>query len=294
MLVPCGKCIQCLQERKDAWCYRLFLESQTSKHSYFVTLTYDNASLPLRKHSDDSFVRYIDYIKYKSIEFVSESLYPKDLTDYWKRVRKALPDKSIKYYACGEYGDKDGRPHYHFVLFNSDCDAPFLESVIDDKWQFGFVKIEPLIYPYIEYVTKYITENVNFTAVEPHQVEYFQRQSHGLGLEGYFSDVKYFGSNYKTTMLPSGKVITTPRYFRKKFYPNLEYNYYNEFKSQQAIYKNAEKLRSRIEQDAKIILGNPTPSELSKYIDDKLNPERRESVSRRNIERRKQFRANAL
>ena len=39
-----------------------------------------------------------------------------------KRLRKkkgANQNQPIRYYQCGEYGDKFGRPHYHAILFNT-------------------------------------------------------------------------------------------------------------------------------------------------------------------------------
>lgn len=66
-----------------------------------LTLTYDTGHLPQ-----------------------NGSLVKKDLTDFWKRLRYRLRrDKKVtdlKYFACGEYGDNYGRPHYHAILFGWD------------------------------------------------------------------------------------------------------------------------------------------------------------------------------
>lgn len=45
-----------------------------------------------------------------------QTLRREHFTNFMKRLRYAL-DKPIKYYGCGEYGSKTGRPHYHFCLF---------------------------------------------------------------------------------------------------------------------------------------------------------------------------------
>lgn len=48
------------------------------------------------------------------------TLDPRDLTLFMKRLRKAFPKKRIRFYGCGEYGEKTGRPHYHVILFGMD------------------------------------------------------------------------------------------------------------------------------------------------------------------------------
>lgn len=47
----------------------------------------------------------------------------------------------MRYYACGEYGERYGRPHYHFIIFNlhPDCIAHLAPT-----WSKGFLKIEPV------------------------------------------------------------------------------------------------------------------------------------------------------
>jgi hypothetical protein len=35
-----------------------------------------------------------------------------------KRLRKKYSHKKLSFYHCGEYGEKQGRPHYHAIIFN--------------------------------------------------------------------------------------------------------------------------------------------------------------------------------
>jgi len=68
-------------------------EKRLHKDSCFVTLTYDNEHLP-----------------------PAGTLVKRDLQLFMKRLRNAR-GSGVRFYACGEYGDVNGRPHYHALLF---------------------------------------------------------------------------------------------------------------------------------------------------------------------------------
>lgn len=74
------------------------LESQLHGDNAFVTLTYDDASLPMLSSG-------------------MSSLEPKHLQDWLKRLRSAVSPIRVRFYAVGEYGDDSFRPHYHAALF---------------------------------------------------------------------------------------------------------------------------------------------------------------------------------
>jgi hypothetical protein len=94
--VPCGKCIPCLKRRSSHWSFRILQESKTAKSSCFITLTYDQ--VPLSPNG-------------------LPTLLKRDYQTFFKRLRKLAPHKKgkkrLKYFACGEYGTKTARPHYH-------------------------------------------------------------------------------------------------------------------------------------------------------------------------------------
>lgn len=50
--VPCGKCPACLNTKRSSLALKLRLEETHSKYCYFLTLTYDDDSLPLYKLED--------------------------------------------------------------------------------------------------------------------------------------------------------------------------------------------------------------------------------------------------
>ena len=94
VVVPCGKCLGCRKAHARQWAIRLVHEAQLHPTSaWFVTLTYDDGSLP-----DNG------------------SLDPRDLQLFLKKLRRKHRRK-LRYYACGEYGDASDRPHYHLVLY---------------------------------------------------------------------------------------------------------------------------------------------------------------------------------
>lgn len=70
------------------------LESLTHSDNAFVTLTYAEDQVP-----------------------VGGSLIPRHLQLFLKRLRNEVYPSKIRYFGCGEYGDKTERPHYHLALF---------------------------------------------------------------------------------------------------------------------------------------------------------------------------------
>lgn len=82
-------------------------EASLCTHSIFLTLTYDDEHLP---HDG--------------------ALQPKDLQGFIKRLRRTLERTSsdlksdrgnrIRFFACGEYGETNDRPHYHALIFGLD------------------------------------------------------------------------------------------------------------------------------------------------------------------------------
>lgn len=91
MSVPCGTCKGCLLARATGWAVKATHESGLHLDNCFVTLTYSEDFLP-------------------SPPFVDTAAVQKFL----KRLRRISP---VRYLACGEYGSKTFRPHYHLLIF---------------------------------------------------------------------------------------------------------------------------------------------------------------------------------
>lgn len=99
LALPCGKCIGCRSARATAWANRCQHEASQYENNIFLTLTYDEEHLPENGH-----------------------LRARDLQLFIKRLRKhhAKTQDTLRYFACGEYGEQNQRPHYHAIIFNLD------------------------------------------------------------------------------------------------------------------------------------------------------------------------------
>lgn len=104
LMIPCGTCLGCKSTHANAWAHRCEHEASMYTDNIFLTLTYDDDNLPDGGH-----------------------LCPRHLQLFIKRLRQTAarakptikhdPTHPIRYFACGEYGDQFGRPHYHSIIF---------------------------------------------------------------------------------------------------------------------------------------------------------------------------------
>lgn len=142
--LPCGGCDGCLLERSRVWAVRCMHEASLHIRNCFVTLTYDDAHLPPRG-----------------------SLCKKDFQDFMKRLRKEFCDERIRYFHCGEYGAKFGRPHYHACLFGFDFRDKIYLGVrkgfpvwrspsLEAAWSFGRSEIGAVSFESAAYVARYV------------------------------------------------------------------------------------------------------------------------------------------
>lgn len=109
-LVACGQCMPCRISRATEWAVRCLHERSGWLRSCFVTLTYNEEDVPR------------DF-----------SLDKEEFTKFWKRLRKAAK-RPLRYYACGEYGERNGRPHYHALIFGV---APYERELVEKAWGHG-------------------------------------------------------------------------------------------------------------------------------------------------------------
>jgi hypothetical protein len=150
LALPCGQCIGCRLERSRQWAVRCMHECSLSDHNCFITLTYDDAHLP-----------------------PGGSLRYRDFQLFMKRLRRMHPDRRVRFFVAGEYGDKLSRPHYHACLFNFDfADKKVLsrssrgghELAISGElsrlWAFGLHSIGAVTFDSAAYVARYCLKKV--------------------------------------------------------------------------------------------------------------------------------------
>lgn len=208
--VPCGKCVGCRLERSRQWAVRCVAEARMhGEDNMFLTLTYSDDNLP-----------------------PNNSLFPRDLTLFWKRLRKKY-GAGIKYFSCGEYGDQTERPHYHACIFGfrfPDLDIKVINengypvSVIhsdslDDLWGLGHTSVGDVTFESAAYVARYCMKKIlgDSEKVWNHyrgRVPEFMHCSKGIA-KGWFEKYgkQVFPSDW---VISRGRKAKPPRYFDKQ------------------------------------------------------------------------------
>lgn len=153
--VPCGQCTGCRLEKSRQWAIRMHHEASLYDDNCFITLTYDDEHLP-----DDLSVDVRVFQK------------------FMKRLRNAN-GANIRFYHCGEYGEKLNRPHYHAILFNYDFRDKkyfrlhngmryYTSEHLADLWPDGFSVIGDVTFESAAYCARYVTKKVTGYAADFH------------------------------------------------------------------------------------------------------------------------------
>lgn len=126
MHIPCGMCRGCKADHARDWAIRCYHESQLHTDAAFINPTYAPAHLP-----------------------PGGTLVPDHLRLFFMRLRK--DGHKFRYFACGEYGEKRGRPHYHICMFgwspprdriiNKSATGGILyeSDYLNRKWKYGSI-----------------------------------------------------------------------------------------------------------------------------------------------------------
>lgn len=191
--IPCGKCLNCKLNYARRWSVRCRLEMEDcANKALFLTLTYSDEHL--------TFENGVVVLNYS------------DFQNFMKRLRYYLGAESVRYFACGEYGPKTFRPHYHAILFGVDwCDfAPwrqwcdmshghesitYISDKLNDIWKLGRVNVGFADMSAINYVARYVVKPVDFyedyvfnpaAEIVPEKLLYSRRPGIGMrSLEKY-------------------------------------------------------------------------------------------------------------
>lgn len=195
LMVPCGRCVGCRKQRSLEWAIRLEREMPYWQSAVFVTYTYSEEKLPFSG--------------------VFPTLLKSDMQKYFKRLRKQLGKRKIMYYQCGEYGDKNGRPHYHAIIFGLDIMSD--SAMIVDTWEKGIVDIGVVTTASCRYVAQYIDKKLyGDRAKEEYDLKGRERpyvvMSKGIGKKYALENANRLLANGTDTY--SGKKVGIPRYYK--------------------------------------------------------------------------------
>lgn len=205
--INCGQCIGCRLERARQWSVRIMHEAQFHEETSFLTLTYSPQTVP-----------------------ASGSVVVRDLQLFFKRLRRSLPSKRLRYFAVGEYGDRLSRPHYHAILFGWAFlpdrkrwkqgvrgDDIYVSESLDKLWGLGDCYIGSVTLQSAGYVARYHTKKVLGDRAEAHYNGLhpeFMVCSKGIGSEWF--------SRFSSDVFPDdfvvfkGKQMAVPKYYERK------------------------------------------------------------------------------
>lgn len=135
-MIPCGKCLGCREAKAKEWALRCRLELQEHDAAAFTTLTYNNEKLP-------------------------PTLQKRDLQLFLKRLRKRFngrkTNRNVRFFACGEYGERTHRPHYHAILFSASKEDA---ETIQQAWTWGNAHTMNATPATINYVAGYTAKKI--------------------------------------------------------------------------------------------------------------------------------------
>lgn len=216
MDMPCGQCHFCRLKHAREWAMRCMHEKRMHNLSEFVTLTYDDDHLP----------------KFNT-------LVRRDPQLFLKRVRKKY-GQGIRFYGCGEYGERTLRPHYHLLFFGFEFpdkqlykvtrngDRLYTSAACSDLWEMGYTVHGEVTFDSAAYVSQYVTKKrtgkeaySHYWTLDPDTGECFDRlpefPMRSLGIGRSFFE-KYKGELYAhDNAIFKGHETPLPRYYDNRF-----------------------------------------------------------------------------
>lgn len=143
----CGQCLPCRITRRRQWMWRQYLESLDHDENCFITLTYAPEKMPS-----------------------GANLVPADLRLWLKRFRERVAPTRIRYFAVGEYGEQNLRPHYHVSLFGmsgrTDVVSPSvvrhfgISKLVHETWGLGNILCAEFNEKTAQYTAGYVVKKM--------------------------------------------------------------------------------------------------------------------------------------
>lgn len=235
-VIPCGKCIGCRLEYSKDWATKGIFEAEMHDQNWFLTITYDDEHLP---EADDMIGEHGEVI----CKNPNGTLRPADMVNFNKKIRDKYQRvhniRGIRVMYCGEYGEKNQRPHYHGIYFglplydmkfheyNENHEALYRIPELEELWGKGMVVAAEVNWNTCAYVARYITKKVGLPTQEAYykrlgiEPEFFRMSRRpGIGRE-YFEKHKkeiYASDNLVIKKYGGGTMkVKPPRYYDKLY-----------------------------------------------------------------------------
>lgn len=209
--LPCGRCLGCRLEKARSWALRCYHEELTTREdgyrSIFLTLTY------------------------------AEEHRPHDLVhEHFQKFIRSLRKKTklkIRYFMCGEYGEKNGREHFHAILFGYRPDdlqlvkirngtRNYISPSLAKHWPYGGHEIGDVSYKNAGYVARYTLKKQQALDKETGELAYGNRRPPYIKCSTRKGIGYQFFQRYKQDLFPGDECITpdgrkapVPTYYRK-------------------------------------------------------------------------------
>lgn len=188
-------------------------EAQEHPCNAFLTLTYDDEHLP-----------------------PDGGLQMQDFQNFMKRLRKFY-SSPLRYFHCGEYGEKLSRPHYHAAVFGLHLDDQqlftttpngdklYISDNLTKLWTHGHATVGELTQASAAYIARYVIKKVN----GPEKLDHYTNKETGVICSPEYITMSRrpgIGSSwfkkYSSDVYPSDNVIVNgyakkpPRYYDKQ------------------------------------------------------------------------------
>lgn len=200
--LPCGQCIGCRLEYSRQWAIRCMHESSLYDENCFITLTYKTECLPENGQLN---LRHFQL--------------------FMKRLRKKFKDRKIRFYHCGEYGERFGRPHYHCLLFNLDFpdkvifgesgeNTLYTSQILDDLWENkGLCIIGSVSFESAGYVARYMMKKAKGNAKDPDRVSEYATMSRMPGIGNFYANKYLYDMYPRDKIFMNGQGMMPPKYY---------------------------------------------------------------------------------
>lgn len=255
---PCGSCRGCRHETTRVWAVRALHEASLYEQNCFITVTFNDEHVdPKGSLHKKDFQDFMKRLRRRMAPMTYLS-YGYDLEDYLKRkptcslnldrpanrplrqskIEKIYKPWGVRYLHCGEYGEENGRPHHHALLFN--CDFPdkqilkrprgkalYSSKILEEVWSdpqtsesIGYSSIGQVNFTTAAYVAGYIQKKITGAAAPDHyqgrEPEFSLKSTRpGIGSKWYDKfKAELYPRDYTVVKGIKGKI---PRFYDKKY-----------------------------------------------------------------------------